>query len=335
MNHHNIHTQCKNHIITCLESRNIQVKIVDRFKYTPEYIDWADVVITAGGDGTFLMGASKINKPEKPIIGINSDPKRSVGYLCLPQKYSSKFDEALENLFSGNFQWQFRQRIRINLESETANEEPIELHNQQLLFPEYRFLDYDPQFGKSERAPKSVNTVKRELPVRSLNEVFIGESLSSRVSYYELTIEDSPTIKIRSSGLTICTGTGSTSWSFNINKVTPSCVQTIVNIIKNETGQELSLENNMIKKITDKFNQTFIFEPDRLIMAYTIRDPVVVNTNFNTRPRDFANKIKVRSRMFDACVVIDGGLSYKFNDGSVATFEIRDEDKLKTVMMNG
>ena len=45
-----------------------------------------------------------------------------------------------------------------------------------------------------------------DLPVLALNEVFIGESLSSRVSYYELKVDSEKTVKQKSSGLTICTG---------------------------------------------------------------------------------------------------------------------------------
>ena len=39
---------------------------------------WADMVVTTGGDGTFLMGSSKILNRGKPVIGINTDPTRSV-----------------------------------------------------------------------------------------------------------------------------------------------------------------------------------------------------------------------------------------------------------------
>jgi NAD+ kinase len=38
-------------------------------------------------------------------------------------------------------------------------------------------------------------------------------------------------------------------------------------------------------------------------------------------------------RCFDACLVIDGSLSYKFNDGTRATIEIHDEDALRTIQM--
>lgn len=42
----------------------------------------------------------------------------------------------------------------------------------------------------------------------------------------------------------------------------------------------------------------------------------------------------MKSRCFDACLVIDGGLSFIFNDGALAVLEIHDEDALKTVVMN-
>lgn len=50
--------------------------MVNRPQFTSEMLDWADVVFTAGGDGTFLEAASKIHSRDKPIIGINTDPKR-------------------------------------------------------------------------------------------------------------------------------------------------------------------------------------------------------------------------------------------------------------------
>lgn len=44
-------------------------------------------------------------------------------------------------------------------------------------------------------------------------------------------------------------------------------------------------------------------------------------------------RIEVKSRMFDACLVIDGGLSFTFNDGSTALLEINDEDSLLTIKL--
>ncbi len=38
-------------------------------------------------------------------------------------------------------------------------------------------------------------------------------------------------------------------------------------------------------------------------------------------------------RCFDACLVIDGSLSFKFNDGMRAVIEIKDEDALRTMQL--
>lgn len=338
--HDGIHSKNKEYVIRTLEANGLELKVVNRFDYTNENINWADVIFTIGGDGTFLMAASKVISSDKPVIGINSDPSRSVGYLCLPVSCTEHFEEALTKLKKGKFKWQFRQRIRITLEGETAADDPIELHDQQLEHPEYRYLDLEMRNPDGTIEYQNINSLKNgcvkrlTLPVRALNEVFVGEALSSRVSYYEFAVDNGARHKLKSSGITICTGTGSTSWSFNINKLTPQCVQHLFSLIKEETGTNLPNNSKTIQKITDRFNNSLIFDPSRPIMAYTLRDPVVFGTDFDSNPRGFAKAIEVKSRMFDASVVIDGGLSYKFNDGSKAIFEIFEEDALRTVKLD-
>lgn len=332
--HHAIHSANRDQIIRTLNSAGIDTKLVNRFEYRLEDINWADAVITVGGDGTFLMAASRILDSNKPVIGINSDPESSVGHLCLPSEYSSNLKPVLEKIKLNKFQWRMRQRIRVTVEGENANDEPIELHDQQLQHPEYRFLDLESRSNDESRSSKEKKSVRKILPIRALNEVFIGETLSSRVSYYELGIDSDSLIKMRSSGLTISTGTGSTSWFFNINKLTPQCVHSLVKMIREETGADLDISDPSVHKITNKFNNSLIFDAAEPRMAYTIRDPIVFSTGFNSNPRGFATEINVRSRMFDACIVLDGGLSYKFNDGAIAKLQILPDDALRTVQLN-
>lgn len=326
-----------------LEEAGIKVRVVNRFQYNDEQIDWADVIITAGGDGTFLMAASKIYSKNKPVIGINSDPSRSVGYLCLDPEYSMDFGSALLRLYAGNFRWVYRQRIRVSIKGESSMDPPAELHNQQLLHPEFRYLDLEthPLNRRSNSPPRPDAALSTEsidfndyhvLPVRALNDVFVGECLSSRVSYFEFAVDDRPSVKVKSSGVTICTGTGSTSWSFNINKISPQSVQTLFSLIKEETGISLDANNQqLVRKLTKRFNDSLIFDVCEQTMAYTVRDPVYMGNEFDSENRGFTRKVSIKSRMFDACVVIDGGLSYAFNDGSYARFELLDEDQLQTI----
>lgn len=63
--------------------------------------EWADVVVPIGGDGTFLLTASRacpIFCNQKPIVGFNSDPDRSEGRLMLSKRYSHEPNEAVRKL---------------------------------------------------------------------------------------------------------------------------------------------------------------------------------------------------------------------------------------------
>lgn len=336
--HHNIHTKCLEAVTSSLSNLGVETQVMKRFDYNDAAVEWADVIITTGGDGTFLLAASRIQDSSKLIIGFNSDPSRSEGYLCLPKKYSNNISLAVDKLVKGHFRWNWRQRLRITLIGEHAYEPPVELHDQQLLYPEYRFMDCLQEQHRSALAnvlPEGVNKKRvRVLPVLALNEIFIGESLSSRVSYYEISIDGGEKVKQKSSGVTICTGTGSSSWYFNINKLTRQCVEHLLQTVKEETSCKLDITDpKLVQTIINRFNNSLLFDPSELKMAYTIRDPVVNGTVYTSKPRGFANRIELKSRCFNACLVIDGGLSFIFNDGATAIFEMFPEDALRTVTL--
>ena len=131
-------------------------------------------------------------------------------------------------------------RITLIGDNDKINESAIELHKQELQYPEYRYVDFlkeksvsplDHPLRTSEGPTDEENIGSRVLPVLALNEVFLGESLSSRVSYLEVKFDDEPVMKTRNSGLCISTGTGSTSWTFNINKLTHQSVEAILKIV--------------------------------------------------------------------------------------------------------
>ncbi|XP_074640492.1 NAD kinase 2, mitochondrial-like isoform X2 [Tubulanus polymorphus] len=242
------------------EARGIEVEMVERQNYNNEVINWADAIFSAGGDGTYLLAASKVKNQSKPVIGINTDPVRSEGYLCLSKYYSRNFKEALDKLLAGKF----------------------------------------------------------------------------KVSYNEISVDDCPPEKQKSSGVTVCTGTGSTSWFFNINLIPETSIEEILKIANRLTKCEIPHDNlNFRRTVAQQFNESLRFDPSAGHMAYTIRDPVVNGIFQVSNPRGFANKIVIKSRMWDAKLVVDGGLSFCFNDGAVATLEIFESDALRTVTLDG
>jgi NAD+ kinase len=71
-------------------------------------------------------------------------------------------------------------------------------------------------------------------------------------------------------------------------------------------------------------------------MSYTIRDLISAGVWPDPKglePRGFASKIEVKSRCFEGGIVIDGGVFFKFNEGTTATLEIHNSDALRTVKL--
>ncbi|XP_059382295.1 NAD kinase 2, mitochondrial-like isoform X1 [Carassius carassius] len=346
---HNIHTINVGQIVDSLQKEGIEVRIVKRGEYDVDTVRWADAIISAGGDGTMLLVASKVYDKNKPVFGVNTDPERSEGHLCLPVHYTHAFSEALQKLRKGEFRWQWRQRIRMYLEGTGINPTPVNLHELQLSLEQHKKahrITTDTQSSMTHNSPERPHL----LPVRGLNEIFIGESLSSRLkyksfkphltlslhraSYYEISIDDGPWEKQKSSGLSICTGTGSKAWSYNINKLVEQAVEDVLRIGKLKTGLDVPLNREFIASVTETYNESLIFSPEEDKLYFSIREPIVNRVFSNSRQRGFAKKVCVRSRCWDACMVVDGGTSFEFNDGAIATISLNEEDLLRTVILD-
>ncbi|KTG06971.1 hypothetical protein cypCar_00004384 [Cyprinus carpio] len=346
---HNLHTFNVGQIVDSLQKEGIEVRIVKRGEYDEDTVRWADAIISAGGDGTMLLVASKVYDKNKPVLGVNTDPERSEGHLCLPVHYTHAFSEALQKLRKGEFRWQWRQRIRMYLEGTGINPTPVDLHELQLSLEQHskaHRITTETQSSRTHDSPERPHL----LPVRGLNEIFIGESLSSRLkyksfkphlnlslhraSYYEISIDDGPWEKQKSSGLSICTGTGSKAWSYNINKLVEQAVEDVLRIGKLKTGLDVPLNREFIESVTETYNESLIFDPEEDKLFFSIREPIVNRVFSNSRQRGFAKKVCVRSRCWDACMVVDGGTSFEFNDGAIATISLNEEDLLRTVILD-
>lgn len=91
-------------------------------------------------------------------------------------------------------------------------------------------------------------------------QVFIGESLSARTSSLNIRIgKDAEFHKVKSSGLCVSTGTGSSSWYRAINSLTSQMVKDLLRVAdptKNYTEQE-------VDKICTSFNDSLQFPPGK------------------------------------------------------------------------
>ncbi|CAI2370424.1 unnamed protein product [Moneuplotes crassus] len=149
-------------------------------------------VVSLGGDGHFLSTSKYIQDKNIPIVGINTDPERSGGFLCGYKIYSKQdaqeteiLNKPIDHLVSclediSNAKFSYRTRTRIDVKR----------------------LPYE-----TEDAVEKLKVVDSCL---SLNEMVMEESFGAKTCTYELTTDEQNLGILKSSGLIVSTGSGST-----------------------------------------------------------------------------------------------------------------------------
>ncbi|KAJ0170217.1 hypothetical protein K1T71_014145 [Dendrolimus kikuchii] len=330
-------------VFTSLKEMGIKVEKASRLTYNDELINWCDVVVPCGGDGTFLLAASRVRDANKPVIGFNSAPHKSVGRLCLPTWCSNDVKGAWQALKEGRFRWMRRSRIRTTIICEPKQIEtitPVDLHA--LHYCRYPPVRHSHESANSPMSQEKTSEENRPqmatkvLPFLALNEVFIGESVTSRVSLLRLQIDNGKWTHTKSSGLCVTTGTGSTSWHFSINCLRSHSVLELMKILKEECDVKLDTTIEKAREVAERYNEKLMFAPDSEQLAYSVREYITFEewpVPRGLRVRDRAASVRVKSHCTDAGLVVDGSVSFPFNDGTEAILEIHPEDSLMTVQM--
>ncbi|XP_011058788.1 PREDICTED: NAD kinase 2, mitochondrial [Acromyrmex echinatior] len=317
----------ENQVIHLLEKMNVEYKIVDRTSLDHSLFTWADLVLPIGGDGTFLLASNLVFNNKKPIIGINSYPKKSEGYLLLSAKYTKNITEIFEMLRAGHYSILMRRRIRITLKGEDIWQAPFHMHEKGRIVGTERFYANE-RFENKHSLPK-----ERRLPWLALNEVFMGEILSARTSSLFIKFDEEQEYhKIKGSGLCVSTGTGSTSWHKSIHSLNHQTVREILNLI----DIERPFTNEEIDMICSTFNSSLRFDAGDSKLCYSIRDMIMTNAipvSKDVHTRGFCRKAIVKSQCFDAGLVLDGGIAVPFNFGTIAEIETFPEDSLRTIVL--
>lgn len=315
-------------VVKVLNKLNIEWKKVDRSSISRSDVVWADLILPIGGDGTFLLAANLIFDNKTPIIGINSYPINSEGYLMLPSYYTKNISQIFKLLKAGQYDVLMRSRIRTTLKGEGIWELPFHMHEEGRLVGVERF------FSNDQLKPINSDQLnERKLPWLALNEVFAAEVLAAKIGTLLIKFDNEKNFyKIKSSGLCISTGTGSTAWYKAINSISPQLVQQILGLVddrKNFTDDE-------INEICTKFNNSLHFNPEGQNLCYAIRDMMV--TKVLPVPKtlqryNICKKLTVKSLCLDGGLVLDGGIAVQFNLGTSAEFEIEPEGALRNLIL--
>ncbi|KAL2717679.1 stAR-related lipid transfer protein 3 isoform X2 [Vespula squamosa] len=315
----------ENEVTKVLKKLKIEYKKVDRSTISRTDVAWADLVFPIGGDGTFLLAANLIFDNKTPILGINSYPSESKGFLMLPSYYTNHVSKIFELLKAGQYDILMRSRIRTTLKGNEIWDPPFHMHE------ERNFLGVERFFSNGQLKPaKSVPLNERKLPWLALNEAFVAEVLAAKMSTLLVKVDDEEKYyRIKSSGICISTGTGSTSWYKAINSVNPQLVRRIFRLLNDRTN----FTDTEIDQICSKFNDSLHFKPEAQNICYAIRDMNVTNVfqvPKNLEQDNFCKKLTVRSLCFNGGLVLDGGIAVQFNLGTTAEFKIDPEGALRS-----
>jgi NAD kinase len=103
-------SQTANVVAETLQRYQLDVKIVERL--TNADVKWADLVLSVGGDGTFLRACRAYSEEDTTLImGVNSSPSSSFGFFCLAD--SSSFTIRFAELFRGGFYVEELDRMKV------------------------------------------------------------------------------------------------------------------------------------------------------------------------------------------------------------------------------
>ncbi len=96
---HEAHAATLEHVKRTLQKAGVVFRTCYRARLRREETE-GRLVVTVGGDGTVLDASHRIENA--PVLGVNSDPTRSVGFLCAARKetFAALLDDALEGRLS-------------------------------------------------------------------------------------------------------------------------------------------------------------------------------------------------------------------------------------------
>ncbi|MGL5272766.1 MAG: NAD kinase [Phocaeicola sp.] len=83
----------------------------------------ADIVISLGGDGTFLKAASKVGQREIPILGINTG---RLGFLA--DTSPNEIEQSLEDIYNGNYKIASRSVLKLLCNGQVLKGNPYALN---------------------------------------------------------------------------------------------------------------------------------------------------------------------------------------------------------------
>lgn len=108
---HHEHEDTVEEVRTVCSQLSASVTFDDTLRYDGP-LDWFDLVVTVGGDGTLLAASHQVG-PCTPLLGINSAPGHSVGFFCAATRDDLR--EALSGALEGTLRRTSLSRMQVEI----------------------------------------------------------------------------------------------------------------------------------------------------------------------------------------------------------------------------
>ena len=213
-----------------------------RAEVPPADLEWADACLALGGDGTMLR-ASQVAPPGMRVVGVNTDPQRSVGKLCAvavgprdPAADAAAFVRALAR-------------------GELAERAP----------PRLRVTIYDGPGSGDARV------------LHAINECFLGEADGARPIDVRLSLDGGPWSAWRSSGIIVASQVGSSAWMRSAVQCSSEHVAAVLDAAARVRSGEVasSPTPSQLSAIAAVANSTLTRHDDPRELQYLVREAMV------------------------------------------------------------
>jgi NAD kinase len=162
-----------------------------------------DYIISVGGDGTFLTCGHLIDNNRQILLGVNSNPSQSVGFLCQIPFEEDTIRKTMKRIREEDFRILKRKRYTIDLFNAENEKEAY-------------------FFG--------------------LNEVFLSSRDTSSTFRYDFKFDGQQLKNLRSTACIIYTGTGSTGWARSMKLMTKTQIRDVLSIHDPNVSEEQVLK---------------------------------------------------------------------------------------------
>lgn len=226
-----------------------------------------------------------------------------------------------------------------DIEELMKNTDTQKTHNIIISVQEYtrnileRFFETD-KYKKLNRKYITV-LIKRENKqikmYKSINEVYIYEAIKNNICTY-INIDNKMVKKLKSTALLITSGTGSTAWAYNVNKIDKKKMKNIISEFlktQNDSIQQ-NIKNINYDVFSEYINDSICFHPDSKYMKCIIKEPVENSVYDSTDQIYTCNYISIKTCTSNTIIYIDGIYNIKIQPNDSVTLYINENDFIVT-----